>query len=119
MRTIRLAAACLLLGGCATSSLVLLPDDEGHQGAVAVLETNGMSTEAVINQGYRPGRYGVTDLLKQYGYRYAWSGLDQSPGDLNLMTVVDSVDEAMEALANAKWEAASTRPAAPAPDSFD
>jgi OOP family OmpA-OmpF porin len=51
MRTIRLAAACLLLGGCATSSLVLLPDDEGHQGAVAVLETNGQPTEAVINQG--------------------------------------------------------------------
>ena len=51
MRTFRLAAACLLLGGCATSSLVLLPDDEGHQGAVAVLETNGQPTEAVINQG--------------------------------------------------------------------
>jgi OOP family OmpA-OmpF porin len=51
MRKVRLAAACLLLGGCATSSLVLLPDDEGHQGAVAVLETNGQPTEAVINQG--------------------------------------------------------------------
>jgi outer membrane protein OmpA-like peptidoglycan-associated protein len=51
MRTVRLAAACLLLGGCATSSLVLLPDDEGHQGAVAVLETNGQPTEAVIDQG--------------------------------------------------------------------
>lgn len=51
MRTVRLAAACLLLGGCATSSLVLLPDDEGQQGAVAVLETNGQPTEAVINQG--------------------------------------------------------------------
>ena len=51
MRPVRLAAACLLLGGCATSSLVLLPDDEGHQGAVAVLETNGQPTEAVINQG--------------------------------------------------------------------
>jgi len=51
MRKVRLATACLLLGGCATSSLVLLPDDEGHQGAVAVLETNGQPTEAVINQG--------------------------------------------------------------------
>ncbi|HTK59544.1 MAG TPA: OmpA family protein [Sphingomicrobium sp.] len=47
----RLAAACLLLGGCATSSLVLLPDDEGHQGQVAVLETDGKPTEAVISQG--------------------------------------------------------------------
>ena len=44
------AAACLLLGGCATSSLVLLPDDEGHQGQVAVLEANGKPTEAVIAQ---------------------------------------------------------------------
>ena len=41
MRSACLAATCLLLGGCATSSLVLLPDDEGHQGAVAVLETDG------------------------------------------------------------------------------
>ena len=48
---VRVAAACLLLGGCATSSLVLLPDDEGHQGAVAVLETNGKPTEAVIAEG--------------------------------------------------------------------
>lgn len=51
MRTARLAAACLLLGGCATSSLVLLSDDEGHQGSVAVLEANGKPTEAVISQG--------------------------------------------------------------------
>lgn len=51
MRTARLAAAFLLLGGCATSSLVLLPDDEGHQGSVAVLEAEGKPTEAVISQG--------------------------------------------------------------------
>ena len=51
MRTVRLAAACLLLGGCATSSLVLLPDDEGHQGAVAVLEADGKPTDSVISQG--------------------------------------------------------------------
>jgi outer membrane protein OmpA-like peptidoglycan-associated protein len=44
----RVVAACLLLGGCATSSLVLLPDDEGHQGAVAVLEADGKPTQAVI-----------------------------------------------------------------------
>ena len=45
------AAACLLLGGCATSSLVLLPDDEGHQGSVAVLEAGGQPTGAVIADG--------------------------------------------------------------------
>jgi OmpA-OmpF porin, OOP family len=38
----------LLLGGCATSSLVLLPDEEGHQGSVAVLEAGGKPAEAVI-----------------------------------------------------------------------
>jgi outer membrane protein OmpA-like peptidoglycan-associated protein len=51
MRRAGVAAACLLLGGCATSSLVLLPDDEGHQGSVAVLEAGGKPTEAVISEG--------------------------------------------------------------------
>jgi outer membrane protein OmpA-like peptidoglycan-associated protein len=46
-----IAAAGLLLGGCATSSLVLLPDDEGHQGSVAVLEVEGQPTGAVIADG--------------------------------------------------------------------
>lgn len=51
MKGARLVAACLLLGGCATSSLVLLPDDEGHQGSVAVLEAGGKPAEAVIAEG--------------------------------------------------------------------
>ena len=38
MKHIGLAAAGLLLSSCATSSLVLLPDDDGSQGALAVLE---------------------------------------------------------------------------------
>lgn len=46
-----IALAGLLLGGCATSSLVLLPDDEGHQGSVAVLEVKGQPTDAVIADG--------------------------------------------------------------------
>ena len=45
------ALASLLLASCATSSLVLLPDDEGHQGAVAVLEANGQPVDAVIADG--------------------------------------------------------------------
>ena len=45
------AVVGLLLGGCATSSLVLLPDDDGQQGAVAVLEADGRPAEAVIAQG--------------------------------------------------------------------
>jgi outer membrane protein OmpA-like peptidoglycan-associated protein len=46
-----LVACFLLLGGCATSSLVLLPDDEGHQGQVAVLEAGGKPSDAVIAEG--------------------------------------------------------------------
>jgi OOP family OmpA-OmpF porin len=46
-----LVASCLVLGGCATSSLVLLPDDEGQQGQVAVLEAGGKPSDAVIAQG--------------------------------------------------------------------
>jgi outer membrane protein OmpA-like peptidoglycan-associated protein len=51
MNRASLVVGCLLLGGCSTSSLVLLPDDEGHQGSVAVLEAGGKPTEAVIAQG--------------------------------------------------------------------
>ena len=51
LRLAGIAAASLLLGGCATSSLVLLPDDEGQQGSVAVLEAKGQPTEAVIAAG--------------------------------------------------------------------
>lgn len=51
MRSAGIAAASLLLGGCATSSLVLLPDDEGQQGSVAVLEAKGRPTDAVIAAG--------------------------------------------------------------------
>lgn len=48
MNRVALSLTALLLGGCATSSLVLLPDDEGHPGAVAVLESKGRPTDAVI-----------------------------------------------------------------------
>ena len=43
--------ACLAVAGCATSSLVLLPDEEGPQGSVAVLEANGRPVDAVITDG--------------------------------------------------------------------
>jgi outer membrane protein OmpA-like peptidoglycan-associated protein len=45
------AAIVLTLGGCATSSLVLLPDEGGGQGSVAVLEAKGAPTAAVISEG--------------------------------------------------------------------
>ena len=58
MKPAGLALAALLLGGCATSSLVLLPDEEGQQGAVAVLEANGQPAEAVIAAGNSRTRLG-------------------------------------------------------------
>lgn len=51
MRRWWVAASAVLLTGCATSSLVLLPDDEGHQGAVAVLEADGKPVDTVIDEG--------------------------------------------------------------------
>lgn len=51
MRWSHVSAASLLLGGCATPSLLLLPDDDGHQGSLAVLEAKGRPADAVIVQG--------------------------------------------------------------------
>jgi len=50
----------LLLGGCATSSLVLLPDDEGSQGSVAVLEAGGKPGQAVIDAGNSRTKLGTS-----------------------------------------------------------
>jgi OmpA-OmpF porin, OOP family len=50
--------ACIGVAGCATSSLVLLPDDEGHQGSVAVIEANGRPVDAVIADGNTRTRLG-------------------------------------------------------------
>ena len=55
-----LTAFLLLLSGCASSSLVLLPDDEGHHGAVAVLEAGGKPTEAVIADSNSRTKLGAT-----------------------------------------------------------
>lgn len=48
----RLAAAglCLSLAACQHSSLLLLPDEGGGHGAVAVLEANGKPVDAVVSQ---------------------------------------------------------------------
>ena len=51
MRLALLLAGGLLVSACATPSLVLLPDDEGGQGAVAVLEAGGQPADAVIADG--------------------------------------------------------------------
>jgi outer membrane protein OmpA-like peptidoglycan-associated protein len=61
----RLAAASLLLGGCATPSLVLLPDDDGRQGSLAVLEASGRPAEAVIAQGNSRTKLGEANPASQ------------------------------------------------------
>jgi hypothetical protein len=61
-------AVPVLLAGCATSSLVLLPDDAGSQGAVAVLESGGTPTGAVIAQGNSRTRLGTrSPVAKRLG----------------------------------------------------
>lgn len=49
---VRLGAAglCLGLAACQHSSLILLPDEGGGHGAVAVLEANGKPVDAVVSQ---------------------------------------------------------------------
>ena len=49
MRRLATCAACLALAGCAHSSLVLLPDEDGRQGSVAILQPGG-SGETVVSQ---------------------------------------------------------------------
>lgn len=44
------ASLCLLLASCGGSSLLLLPDEAGGHGAVAVLESNGKPVDAVVSQ---------------------------------------------------------------------
>ena len=41
---------CFALAACSHSSLVLLPDESGGHGAVAVLESNGKPVDAVVSQ---------------------------------------------------------------------
>ena len=65
-----LIASFLLLAGCATSSLVLLPDDGGHQGSVAVLEASGQPTSAVIADGNSRTKLGdITPASKPLGQK--------------------------------------------------
>jgi len=50
--SVRFASAglCFALAACSHSSLVLLPDEGGGHGSVAVLESNGKPVDAVVSQ---------------------------------------------------------------------
>jgi outer membrane protein OmpA-like peptidoglycan-associated protein len=68
-----IACAALLLSGCAGPSLLLLPDEGGGQGAVAVLEARGKSQETLVSQGNSRTRLGrarpVTRAIAARGLR--------------------------------------------------
>lgn len=51
--------AIVLLGGCTGSSLLLLPDEGGAQGAVAVLDPRTEETRAVVSEGNTRSRLGA------------------------------------------------------------
>jgi len=44
------AAAAVALAGCAHSSMVLLPDEDGGHGKVAILESGGKPTDAIVTE---------------------------------------------------------------------
>jgi len=60
-------AAAVLLSGCATSSLVLLPDEDGRQGAVAILESGGTVRETVIDHSSRTALGGRSLVARPLG----------------------------------------------------
>ena len=57
-RPVAAVAAALLAAGCATQSVLLLPDENGGQGAVAVLESGGRPQTLVVDRGNRRARIG-------------------------------------------------------------
>lgn len=65
--------------------------------------------EALINQGYQSGPFGIVDLLQKYGYSYAWSGIDVPPGSLNLLS-----PRRLDRYAPVLWAAGRLSPGTPA-----
>jgi len=62
-------AICLffVLTGCAHSSLVLLPDEDGGHGQVAILESDGKPTEAVVTDANSRATLGGSPSIKPLG----------------------------------------------------
>jgi hypothetical protein len=62
-------ALCLAfgLGGCAHSSVVLLPDEDGGHGKVAILESGGKPTDAIVGEANSRASLGGTPTIKPVG----------------------------------------------------
>lgn len=87
-----------------TSAVVIMPGGFGTLDelfeTVTLVQTNKIAPMPLVLYG-RTFWQGMLDWIKnmmEQRHQYI------SPGDINLMTVVDSVDEAMEALSAATWE---------------
>lgn len=57
----------LALAGCAHSSMVLLPDEDGGHGQVAILESGGKPTDAIVGEANSRASLGGTPSIKPVG----------------------------------------------------
>ena len=57
----------LVLAGCAHSSVVLLPSEDGSQGELAISEPGGASTETVMSQGNTRATLGSRPTIRPLG----------------------------------------------------
>ena len=62
-----LALLALGLAGCAHSSMVLLPDEDGGHGQVAILESGGKPTDAIVGEANSRASLGGTPSIKPVG----------------------------------------------------
>ena len=63
-----IALLALALGGCAhSSSLVLLPDEDGGHGQVAILEANGKANDTVVADANSRASLGARPAVKALG----------------------------------------------------
>ena len=62
-----LTCLALALAGCAHSSMVLLPDEDGGHGQVAILESGGKPTDAIVGQANSRASLGGTPSIKRVG----------------------------------------------------
>ena len=62
-------ALCFIfsLAGCAHSSLVLLPDEDGGHGQVAILESGGKPTTAIVSEANSRASLGGAPSIKPLG----------------------------------------------------
>jgi OOP family OmpA-OmpF porin len=61
------AFMALALVGCAHSSMVLLPDEDGGHGKVAILESGGKPTDAIVSEANSRASLGGTPSIKPAG----------------------------------------------------